>query len=1310
MGIINTVVGARRKSKKQIKRVCFVLLLFQMFFCSGVVSAQNTGNEVAKRPELTPEGKNDLQGKNHVDFTIEEKAWIKQHPQLKVGTYHAPPYIYVEFGEPKGYLVDIVRQVFEHANLTPEFTKTLPLKTQLEMLRANKIDVGVGFIKTEAREKFLHYTRTPMDLQIGIFTRNDGPEYLNEKSLNGLTIASYHGYGLAEKYMKKYQDIKIVNADDPDGMMKLVFRGRADVAFQEVASANFMIFRSNYNNLVLKGYLPDEFQISTMVTNKNQPLLKSILEKSYQAIPFSQLYALHEKWLGPDFSAEQKILTREELAFLNNKKTFTVCDYNDMYPISGVQNDQLIGVMGDYYNEIASRLNVKFKAIPTSNKKELSRKVAGGKCDFVSVIPADRPPFPAIKRSDQFAGSIYLSMGNLKSIFFDQDSDFEGHTFIVRCESFKQALKKAYPNLDIEVSSDMDRILEKLSFYENVHYIAPKPILDRIIQKYGYQKFKINGSFEKAKIKYALGVHDKNPLLLSIVNKTIATIPSDLTTRIFDKYELRGFRIEKSYNIYFLYLVAALLILMFVALFVICHLKKQHKIIESEKARFETLMQNASDGILIIDKDASVLDSNLKIQQMLGYTADEMKALKVYDFNRFHKKGWIIKTLHSIITKNRQIDFKAEYTRKDGSSFPVGITSTPIVLDNQNCSYSSIRDISEQVEKEKALTDSEFRWKFAIEGSRDGLWDWNVKTAEVYFSPQWKKMLGFKDHEIQGTLKEWKKLVHPEDMPQVMQDITDHFEGRTQIFINRHRVRTKSDNYKWILDRGVIVSRDEQGNPERMLGTHTDISRQKETEEKLEAAMIEAQEANRSKSVFLSNMSHELRTPLNAILGYTQIFADDQTLTKKQLSGIQTMQNAGEHLLMLINDMLDLSKIEAGKLEIQPSEIELKAFITHLCDFIRVRSDSKNIEFYHEISQHLPDIIIGDELRIRQILLNLISNAVKFTDKGYCSFQINGKTVSEGKTKLNFIVEDSGPGIDKSQQEIVFKPFSQSGERLKYSEGTGLGLTVSRNLIELMGGELILTSPIHDKNESGFGPGTRFTFSIVVASEYRKMLQKCEPGILYSFPDLMAGSKKVLIVDDQFSNRVVLRDTLESFGFAVSEAKDGGQALSVCKKVQPDLVFMDLRMPGVDGFMGVKLLSEDERCAKIPVIAITASMAGEDYLKEKCYASGFAGFLPKPFVKQDLIQMVADILDLSLKCHIEAAESDEEIVAPPQEVLEQLWNYLLDGDLDAISDTAQEIETTESGRYREFSKRLQELTNDIQFNGIERLLDQYLEK
>ena len=183
MKLINTGVGAKRKSKKQIKRVCFIFLLFQICFCSWIVSAQNAGIEVAKREGLTSKGKNDLQKKNRLDFTIEEKAWIKQHPQLKVGTYHAPPYIYVEFGEPKGYLVDIVRQVFERANLTPEFTEILPLKTQLEMLQANKIHVGVGFIKTEARKKFLHYTRTPMDLQIGIFTGVTGRNILMKRAL-----------------------------------------------------------------------------------------------------------------------------------------------------------------------------------------------------------------------------------------------------------------------------------------------------------------------------------------------------------------------------------------------------------------------------------------------------------------------------------------------------------------------------------------------------------------------------------------------------------------------------------------------------------------------------------------------------------------------------------------------------------------------------------------------------------------------------------------------------------------------------------------------------------------------------------------------------------------------------------------------------------------------------------------------------------------------------------------------------------------------------------------------------------------------
>ncbi|NDY72887.1 transporter substrate-binding domain-containing protein [Desulfobacter hydrogenophilus] len=198
-------------------------ILFSVINKAYDAIAQKDLDNLKSKWEMSPKKK------KSPDFTVDEKAWIQQHPQLKVGLYHAPPYSYTEFGEPKGYLVDIVRQVFERANLTPEFTRTLPLKTKLKMLRANELDVGIGLIKTEAREKFLDYTKTQKDLQVGIFARNDGPQYLNEKSLNGLTIASYHSYALAEKYIRKYQDIKIVNADDADGMMKLVSQGEAEL-------------------------------------------------------------------------------------------------------------------------------------------------------------------------------------------------------------------------------------------------------------------------------------------------------------------------------------------------------------------------------------------------------------------------------------------------------------------------------------------------------------------------------------------------------------------------------------------------------------------------------------------------------------------------------------------------------------------------------------------------------------------------------------------------------------------------------------------------------------------------------------------------------------------------------------------------------------------------------------------------------------------------------------------------------------------------------------------------------------------------
>ncbi len=469
----------------------------------------------------------------------------------------------------------------------------------------------------------------------------------------------------------------------------------------------------------------------------------------------------------------------------------------------------------------------------------------------------------------------------------------------------------------------------------------------------------------------------------------------------------------------------------------------------------------------------------------------------------------------------------------------------------------------------------------------------------------------------------------------------------------------------------------------------------------------ELEKANLAKSVFLSNMSHELRTPLNAILGYAQIFADDQTLNEKQQSGIKTIHDAGNHLLMLINDILDLSKIEAGKLELFTQHVVLKKFLLSLCDIIRNRCAQKKILFRYEPDKDLPDIIVVDEVRLRQILLNLLSNAAKFTDKGYCLFAVKAESLAKEKTRLTFIVEDSGPGIAKESQKEAFEPFKQLGERLKYAEGTGLGLSISLQLATLMDGTLSLISPVHEDDVPEYGSGSRFVFTTIVETCAMHSHEKhLEPDAVYRLGEFEPGAKTILIVDDRPSNRAVLKDTLEPLGFIINEAADGKDVQAACERQQPDLILMDLVMPGVDGFTAIRDLQKTDQYAQIPVVAVTASLINQASLKQRCKKVGFKGFLPKPFPKPELLKILADLLNLNLYQGTLTAPVDEKIVIPPSEIIDQLQNHLADGNIEKIESMAADIASMDSGQYSTFARHLGQLAADIQLTKIEQLLDQ----
>ncbi len=412
-------------------------------------------------------------------------------------------------------------------------------------------------------------------------------------------------------------------------------------------------------------------------------------------------------------------------------------------------------------------------------------------------------------------------------------------------------------------------------------------------------------------------------------------------------------------------------------------------------------------------------------------------------------------------------------------------------------------------------------------------------------------------------------------------------------------------------------SDDELDMFEMLANTVSIIFERKNNEAILNQAKDAADAANRAKSAFLANMSHELRTPLNAILGFAQTMQRSPNVTQEHQRQIQTIYKGGQYLLTLISDILDLAKVEAGRIELFPEPLGLETFLRETVDMFRFRADEKGIAFNYQANAPLPHSIHIDPKRLRQVIINLLGNAVKFTDQGQVDL-----SVAYQNDQLLITVKDTGPGIEPEQHEEIFKPFSQTGNKLQKLQGTGLGLSISRKIVELMDGSIAL--------DSNLGEGACFQVSIPVKADFElspKEQNTLEQRDIIGYRNLQAEAPlRIMIVDDIADNREVLRLMLEELSFETREADSGEACLQLVQSWQPDLVLMDLRMPRQGGLETVQKQHIFEKMENIPVIMVSASVYVED--KENASAAGCVGFLLKPINRETLLKSLQKNLPL----------------------------------------------------------------------------------
>ncbi|MBN3907074.1 MAG: response regulator [Nostoc sp. NMS1] len=491
----------------------------------------------------------------------------------------------------------------------------------------------------------------------------------------------------------------------------------------------------------------------------------------------------------------------------------------------------------------------------------------------------------------------------------------------------------------------------------------------------------------------------------------------------------------------------------------------------------------------------------------------------------------------------------------------------------------------------------------------------------------------------------------------------------------------------------------------------TEIVERKRIEKELRLAEEVAQNSSQAKSEFLANMSHELRTPLNGILGYTQILQRTESLSEKGRKGLSIIYQCGSHLLTLINDVLDLSKIEARKLELYPVDFYLPAFIDSVTEICRIRAEQKVIAFHIELDPNLPTGIHADEKRLRQVLINLLSNAMKFTHQGSVTFKaqvIDQESTANGKTnyKIRFEVVDTGTGITPDQAEKIFQPFEQVGSQKRQSEGTGLGLAISQKIVLLMGGQIQV--------QSEFGKGSTFWFEAKLSEskDWAKVSRVVEQGTIIGYQ----GQKRtILIADDKWENRSVIVNLLEPIGFTVVEANNGqeGWVQSIAHK--PDMIITDLVMPILDGFELIERLRQSGAFKEIPIIASSASVFAAD--QHKSIDVGADAFLPKPIEAENLLEMLRQFLQLEWVFEVKAdtlkkiskdgLNSQNEMIHPSKEVLQELLELAQDGDIQNILELAEQLSASDE-QLNIFFQQLMQLASNFQLKRLETFIEQYI--
>ena len=638
-----------------------------------------------------------------------------------------------------------------------------------------------------------------------------------------------------------------------------------------------------------------------------------------------------------------------------------------------------------------------------------------------------------------------------------------------------------------------------------------------------------------------------------------------------------------------------------------------NKALTDSEAKYRALFDCAADAIFIVDENMRFTSVNESACTRLGYSEAEMLSMGPADIDApdmRHRREWIKDNL----AKEGQALFEMIHVAKGGRQIPVEIHARTLTIEGQSVYLGIARDISERKRSEAELRASEKQFRLLAEALPQIVWMCDPAGNNLYTNDNWTEYTGLSKEESLG--KGWSRAFHDDELESLLRS-WENAARNGSVFSLECRLRRTDGSYGWCLNRGVPMM-EEKGTILKWFGTCTDIQTLKDKEQQLQLAKDKAEVANKTKSEFLANMSHEIRTPLNGIMGMLQLMrGSNPNVEQKEFTDIALQSS--KRLLRLLSDILDLSQVESGALEIKNEAFNLVDTVNSAVHLFDPIASQKGIALEVAIDPNIPESLLGDSLRLQQILSNFLGNAFKFTEKGVVAVNVYLLPVMKpGRISVLFSVSDTGIGIPDDILALIFQPFSQAETGLtRRFQGAGLGLTICQRLVTLMDGSIAV--------ETEEGKGTACHFSIPFERGGQK---ENLPIIPIETPSPGLGPLHILLAEDEDVNAFAVKQALEKSGHTVVLAETGKSCIEILAEQDFDLILMDIQMPGMDGIEATKTIRNNSMFgakAEIPIIAITAYAMDGD--KEKFLAAGMDGYIAKPVQFKELGQTIVSVME-----------------------------------------------------------------------------------